>query len=198
MNFLRVIQDASTRILFGKEKVASVKSFYDIVEKDMVGNDIKMSDFKGSVLLCANVASQWGLTNQNYTEFSQLVDEYKDNGLKILLFPCNQFGAQESGSHEDILKFVDDNYQASHKFTWFEKGHVNGADTRDTFSILKKNLPNNDGTNDIRWNFAKFLIDHEGKPYKRYSPKASPFTMKEDIEELLTARSKNIVTTNTK
>ena len=62
---------------------------------------------------------------------------------------------------------------------------MNGAGTREVFSFLKRELPNSDGTVDIRWNFAKFLVDHEGKPYKRFSPKASPFTMKEDIEELL-------------
>lgn len=129
-----------------------------------------------------------------------MVDEYQDRGLKVLTFPCNQFGAQEPGSNEEILKFVEDNFQASKKFIWFEKGDVNGDNTRPAFSFLKKELPE-DGmsnpifnfakslagseTEDITWNFAKFLVDKEGKPYKRYAPTESPFSMKEDIEKLL-------------
>jgi len=124
------------------------------------------------------------LTKQNYTEFSKIADEYSDRGLKILAFPCNQFGGQEPGTHEEILSFVD-KFEVRDKLTWFEKGDVNGARTREVWSFLKRELPNSDGTVDIRWNFAKFLVDHEGKAYKRFSPQASPFTMKEDIEELL-------------
>lgn len=103
----------------------------------------------------------------------------------MLLFPCNQFGGQEPGSHDIILKFVEDNFKASEKFTWFEKGDVNGSNTRGVFSFLKVKLPSGDGTNDVRWNFTKFLISHEGKPHTRYSPKTPPFAMKDTIEQLL-------------
>jgi len=125
------------------------------------------------------------LTKQNYTEFSQLVDEYGAKGLKILAFPCNQFGGQEPGSHEDILNFVEEKFGAKDKLTFFEKAPVNGKETREVFSFLKKKLPSDDGSADIRWNFAKFLVDHEGTPYKRFGPKTNPFAMKENIDELL-------------
>jgi glutathione peroxidase len=90
----------------------------------------------------------------------------------------------QKGTHEEILKFVD-GFFPHEKFTWFEKGEVNGSGTREVYSFLKRELPNHDGTGDIRWNFAKFLVDHEGKPYKRYGPKTAPLDMKDDIEELL-------------
>jgi len=124
------------------------------------------------------------LTKQNYTEFSQIADEYSDRGLKILAFPCNQFGGQEPGTHEEILSFVD-RFDVREKLIWFEKGDVNGGNSREVFSFLKRELPNSDGTVDVRWNFAKFLVDHEGKQYKRFGPQCSPFAMKEDIEKLL-------------
>ena len=206
-------QDGLSRAMFGKEKVTSIQSFYDLVDKNMAGEEVGMTSFKGQVLLLVNVASQWGLTKQNYTEFSKIADEYSDRGLKILAFPCNQFGGQEpvsvqpdwyaleevvtdhvshlsnlnfhpKGTHEEILSFVD-KFEVRDKLTWFEKGDVNGGKCRQVWSFLKRELPNSDGTVDIRWNFAKFLVDHEGKAYKRFSPQASPFTMKEDIEELL-------------
>jgi len=113
------------------------------------------------------------------------VDEYGSRGFKVLAFPCNQFGGQEPGTHEEILKFVEEKFQASKKFTWFEKGDVNGANTREVFSFLKQALPLEDKTKDVRWNFGKFLIDHEGEPHERYGSKAPPMVMKEAIEELL-------------
>jgi len=125
------------------------------------------------------------LTKQNYTQFSKIADDYGPQGFKILAFPCNQFGKQEPGTHEEILKFVEDNFQASKKFTWFAKGHVNGSETRDVYSFLKRELPDVDGSKDIRWNFGKFLVDHEGNPYKRYGPKTPPKEMLGDIEALL-------------
>lgn len=101
-----------------------------------------------------------------------------------MAFPCNQFGGQEPGTHEEILKFVD-GYFPHEKATWFEKGDVNGKNTREVYSFLKKKLPDKDGNADIAWNFAKFLVDHEGNPYKRYGSRKPPLAMKEDIEILL-------------
>eukprot|EP00978_Attheya_sp_CCMP212_P046692 scaffold405648_cov55-Attheya_sp.AAC.2 len=135
--------------------------FYDLVDRDMDGNEVKMSKFEGS-----------------------LVEEYGARGFKVLAFPCNQFAGQEPGTHEEILKFVE-KYGARETLTWFEKADVNGAKARGVFSFLKEKLPNPDGTKDVRWNFAKFLIDHEGKPYKRFTPKEDPSTLKDDIEFLL-------------
>lgn len=124
------------------------------------------------------------MAQENYTQMSQLVDEYGDRGLKVLAFPCNQFAFQEPGSHEEILAFVD-GFFPHEKVTWFEKAHVNGKDTREVFSFLKRELPNKDGTRDVAWNFAKFLVDHKGKPYKRFGSKKPPLDIKDDIEFLL-------------
>lgn len=125
------------------------------------------------------------MTKSNYTQFSELYDQFNSKGLRLLAFPCNQFGAQEPGTYEEILEFVETNFQAKDKFTWFEKAHVNGKDTREVYSFLKSKLPAEDGSTDIRWNFAKFLVDHEGTPFKRYGPKTAPKDIVPDIEELL-------------
>lgn len=182
---LAKLQDTGTKLLFGTDSGTDKASFYDVVDRDMDGNDVKMDKFKGNVLCVVNVASKWGLTKANYVQFSKLYDEYDSRGFKILAFPCNQFGAQEAGTNEEILEFVESKFGAKDKFTWFEKGHVNGKDTREIYSFLKKKLPWEDGTADIRWNFAKFLIDHEGTPFKRYGSKTTPEEMAADIEELL-------------
>jgi len=115
-----------------------------------------------------------------------LVDEFGSDHFKVLAFPCNQFGYQEPGTHEEILDFVETEFKAKDKFTWFEKGHVNGGSTREVFSFLKRELPSkSDSSSDIEWNFAKFLVDKRGIPYKRYSSKTSPLKFKSDIELLL-------------
>ena len=96
----------------------------------------------------------------------------------------NTWNKQLKGTHEEILKFVDELFPQE-KCTWFAKGDVNGAKTREVYSFLKRELPNSDGTSDVRWNFAKFLVDHEGTPYKRFGPMTSPLSIKDDIETLL-------------
>lgn len=181
------LQDASTKCFFGSDDGTIKNMFYDLVDRDMDGNEVKMDRFKGDVLCVVNVASNWGLTKANYVQFSDLADKLSSRGFKILAFPCNQFGGQEPGTHEEILNFVEKNFGAKDKFTWFEKGHVNGKDTREVYSFLKQKLSSEDGdgTADIRWNFAKFLVDHEGTPFKRYGPKTNPEDMTADIEELL-------------
>jgi len=104
----------------------------------------------------------------------------------VLAFPCNQFGAQEPGTHEEILAFVKQyDMDMPEKISFFEKADVNGANTREVFSFLKHKLPNSDGTTDIRWNFVKFLVDHTGEPYKRTDVGVSPNSMRDDIEALL-------------
>lgn len=121
---------------------------------------------------------------------SKLSDEYRSKGLKILAFPCNQFGGQEPGNHQEIIEFtktIDPNMPE--KIDFFEKADVNGANTREVFSFLKEQLPGDDGTTGIRWNFNKFLVDHEGSPYKRFGPTTNPKDMVRDIEELLKRRN---------
>lgn len=132
-------------------------SLYDIKEKKIDGQEVQMSEFKGSVLLFVNVASQWGLTKLNYTQLPQLSDELGPKGLKILAFPCNQFGKQEPGSAAEILEFVKKfDEKMSDKLVFFEKGDVNGDDARDVYKLLTKDLRNEDGTVDIAWNFGKY------------------------------------------
>lgn len=107
----------------------------------------------------------------------------------MLAFPCDQFGGQEPGSHDDILEFVEKiNPGLKDKITWFEKSHVNGRDAREVFAFLEQKIPGYDGMTSISWNFTKFLVDHEGKPYKRFSPKQNPIKFQDDILELLKKR----------
>jgi len=114
------------------------------------------------------------------------VDEYGSRGFKVLAFPCNQFGAQEPGTHDEIIEFVKQyDPDMPEKLFFFEKADVNGANTREVFSFLKKNFPDVDGTTDVRWNFQKFLVGHDGTPQKRAELGAAPFDMREDIEALL-------------
>jgi glutathione peroxidase-family protein len=140
-------------------------------------------------LLIVNVACKCGLTALNYQQLPQLYDEYASKGLKILAFPCNQFGSQEPGSHAEILEFVK-KYDAdmAEKLVFFEKADVNGVDARAPFVALKDACPSDDGTKDIGWNFQKFLVDHEGMPFKNYSPRTAPVDMKADIDALLSKR----------
>lgn len=184
------LQDGVTRVVFGSEVVTSKINFYDCVDRDMKGNEVSMSKYRDNVLLIVNVASNWGLTKLNYIQLPKLYDEFHSSGFQILAFPCNQFGAQEPGTNEEILEFVKqyDENMAS-KLIFFDKGHVNGSDTREVYSLLKNALPAEDGSTDIRWNFNKFLIDHEGKPYKRYGPKTPPKAIKDDIQMLLNKKN---------
>ena len=118
-----------------------------------------MAEYTGDVVLLVNVASKWGLTKQNYQELPQLFDEYSSQGLKILAFPCNQFGAQEPGTSKEILEFVKRyDTEMADKLTFFSKADVNGAKTREVYSFVKPLAPNSDGTLDIRWNFGMLLI----------------------------------------
>lgn len=182
-------KDPATKACFGKEKAAPKGEFYKLIDRDMNGNEVQMSTFEGKVLIAVNVASYWGLTKQNYTELVKICNDYGSRGLEVLAFPCNQFAREEPGTHEEILLFAD-KFNARDNLIFFEKADVNGASAREVFSFLKTKLPNDDGSNDnsISWNFAKFLIDHNGNPYKRYDPETSPFEMKNDIEILMNAK----------
>lgn len=186
------LQDSITHMMYGTETVTSKASFYECFDKLIGGKVVPMSTYASNVLIVVNVASQWGLTNQNYTELIKLHDEYGKQGFKVLAFPCNQFGKQEPSSHEEILEFVkkfDENITS--KIEFFEKGCVNGAETREPFSFLKNKLKEEgNASTDIRWNFTKFLIDNEGQPFKRYGPKISPMEMESDIKKLLDQKEK--------
>lgn len=155
--------------------------FYDFSAKKMNGQEVKMEEYKGKVVIVVNTASKCGLTPQ-FTELEEIYKEYKDRGLEILGFPCNQFANQELGSNKEISEFCLINYGVT--FTIFEKIDVNGENAHPLYKYLKKEAKGII-TNEIKWNFAKFLIDSEGNIVKRYAPTTKPSKLKNDIEKLL-------------
>ncbi|WP_406828947.1 glutathione peroxidase [Microbulbifer sp. ARAS458-1] len=141
-----------------------------------------LDEFKGKVLLVVNTASKCGFTPQ-YQGLEDLYRKYKDQGLVVLGFPCNQFGQQEPGSDNEIQEFCTLNYGVS--FPIYAKVDVNGSDAHPLFSLLKKQAPGILGTEGIKWNFTKFLVGREGDVVKRYAPKDKPEQIAADIEALL-------------
>jgi len=180
--FIIVIPPSTSFGMVGPKKLPK-ETFYELVDRDMNRNEIKMSKFEGKIICLVNVASAWGYTDENYTELVQLVKKY-GNSFQVLAFPCNQFAKEEPGTHEEILQFSE-NFNARDKFVFFEKADVNGGNAREVFDFLKQKLPNKDGSVDISWNFEKFLVDHEGIPMKRYSPETNPLKMVDFIEALI-------------
>lgn len=176
---------AQYREAFNVEDTAKIKSFYELKDFDMAGQEVLMSKYQGKVVLAVNVSSKCGLTPTNYPELQQLYEKYKDEGLEVLAFPCNQFAGQEPGTHEEIMEFVK---QYNVTFPFFEKRDVNGATARPVFTYLKKKLPGSFG-DFVKWNFTKFLVDRNGQPYKRYAPKDRPLSFEEDIKTLLAQKA---------
>ncbi|CDP09747.1 unnamed protein product [Coffea canephora] len=158
------------------------QSVYDFTVKDAKGNDVDLSIYAGKVLLIVNVASKCGFTNSNYTELNELYQKYKDQGLEILGFPCNQFGQQEPGSNDEIVDFVCTRFKS--EFPIFDKIEVNGENSAPIYKFLKKGKWGLIGDN-IQWNFAKFLVDKNGQAVDRYYPTNSPLTIERDIKKLL-------------
>ncbi|XP_047324083.1 probable phospholipid hydroperoxide glutathione peroxidase [Impatiens glandulifera] len=163
----------------------NAKSVHDFTVKDARGKDVDLSIYKGKVLLIVNVASQCGLTNSNYTELTKLYEDYKDKGLEILAFPCNQFGGQEPGNNEQIIEFACTRFKAEYPI--FDKVDVNGANTSPIYKFLKSSKGGFLG-DDIKWNFSKFLVDKDGNVVNRYAPTTSPLSIEKDIKELLTSK----------
>jgi len=146
------------------------------------GEDRPISDFNGKVLLVVNTASKCGFTPQ-FAGLEELYEKYKDQGLEVLGFPCNQFGKQDPGSNGEITEFCQLNYGVS--FPMFGKVEVNGGGADPLFKHLKSEAPGALGTEAIKWNFTKFLIDSSGNVIKRYAPKTKPADIAADIESLL-------------
>jgi len=157
-------------------------SVYDFTVKDIRGNDVDLSVYKGKVLLIVNVASQCGLTNSNYTEMNEVYAKYKDQGLEILAFPCNQFGAEEPGDNAQIAEAVCTRFKA--EFPIFEKVEVNGSNAAPIYKFLKSNKGGTFGDS-IKWNFTKFLVDKDGNVVERYAPTTSPLSFEKDVKKLL-------------
>ncbi|KAJ4823233.1 putative glutathione peroxidase 8 [Turnera subulata] len=144
--------------------------------QDAKGHDIDLGNFKGKVLLIVNVASKCGMTNSNYTELNQLHEKYKDQGLEILAFPCNQFGDEEPGSNEQIQEFVCTRFKSD--FPIFDKIEVNGENASPLYKFLKLGKWGIFG-DDIQWNFAKFLVDKNGQVVHRFYPTTPPLSLEE-------------------
>ncbi|XP_073020910.1 probable phospholipid hydroperoxide glutathione peroxidase [Primulina eburnea] len=161
---------------------AAPQSVHDFTVKDIKGNDVDLSIYKGKVLLIVNVASQCGLTSGNYTELAQLYGKYKDQGLEILAFPCNQFNSQEPGTNEEIQEFACTRFKAEYPI--FDKVDVNGPTAAPLYKFLKSSKGSLLGDG-IKWNFAKFLVDKEGHVVDRFLPTTSPLSIEKDIKKLL-------------
>ena len=186
--------------------VEQTSGIYDITVKDIDGSDVSLANYKGKVLLIVNVASKCGLTPQ-YEGLEALYQKYKNQGLEILAFPCNQFLGQEPGTNEEIQSFCSMTYNVT--FPLFDKIDVNGEAESPLYTYLKEQAPFKgypEGTEEfasmldeihqktgtgfdhgdaIRWNFGKFLVSKDGKTILRVEPMVTPDMMEEAIEEML-------------
>jgi len=154
----------------------------DFTARDIEGRDQALSNYDGQVLLIVNVASRCGFTGQ-YAGLQALQSALSERGFSVLAFPCNQFGAQEPGDEASIQAFCDTQYGVT--FPLFAKVNVNGNEAHPLYEWLKTSMPGVLGTEAIKWNFTKFLVDRHGKVIKRYAPNASPESIRADIEALL-------------
>ena len=154
----------------------------DFVVKDINLVDIDLSIYDGKTLLIVNVASECGLTF-HYEGLQELYNEYNSQGLEILAFPCNQFGAQEPGNNDEIKFFCTEKYDVT--FPIFNKIDVNGPNEDPLYTFLKNSKRGFLGYKPIEWNFAKFLINGEGDVIKRYLPSTKPNKIEKKIAKLL-------------
>lgn len=157
------------------------KNVYEYSVKDMSGQEISLSQYKGKVLLIVNVASKCGFTPQ-YKGLEDLFEEYKGQ-VVVLGFPCNQFGQQEPGNAEELKNFCSLTYDV--KFPLFDKIEVNGKNAHPLYEFLKESKPGLLGTEAIKWNFTKFLVDKNGEVVKRYAPNDTPEKIKKEIAQYL-------------
>ncbi len=158
------------------------KKLHDFTVKNAKSQDHNLDQYKGKVVLIVNVASQCGFTPQ-YKGLEDLYLKFKNDGLVVLGFPCNQFGAQEPGSDSEIQSFCQLNFGVT--FPIMSKVDVNGAKAEPTFQFLKENAKGILGTELIKWNFTKFLIGRDGEVINRYAPNAEPHDLAKDIKKAL-------------
>lgn len=206
--FLSILAIMLSAGCFGQNAIGQKNSkiIYDFTVKDIKGQDVSLKNYEGKVLLIVNVASKCGLTPQ-YEGLETLYKQYKDQGLEILAFPCNQFLEQEPGTNEEILDFCSVNYNVT--FPLFDKIDVNGKDESPLYTFLKSKAPfkgypegyekfadqltmihQKTGSgfekgDAIKWNFGKFLISKDGKTILRFEPMVAPADLKADIEKML-------------
>ncbi len=159
-----------------------MKTVHDFSARNINGTETPLGECKGKVLLIVNVASKCGFTPQ-YAGLEKLHKAYQARGFEVLGFPCNQFGAQEPGTEAEIAQFCDLSFGVT--FPMFAKVDVNGANTHPLWDFLKSESPGLLGSEGIKWNFTKFLVDREGRVLKRYAPKTEPEEIAADIEKAL-------------
>jgi glutathione peroxidase len=155
---------------------------FDFSVNDIHGKPVNLADYRGKVLLIVNTASKCGFTPQ-YKGLQELHERYRDKGLVVLGFPCNQFGHQEPGSNDEINTFCEVNFGVT--FPLFGKVDVNGGDAAPLYRHLKEAAPGLLGSEGIKWNFTKFLVSRDGTRVKRYAPTDKPADLVRDVEAFL-------------
>jgi glutathione peroxidase len=155
---------------------------YDFTARAIDGSERSLSDYRGQPLLIVNVASRCGFTPQ-YAGLEALYRKYSDKGLVVLGFPCDQFGHQEPGDEAEIRSFCSTNYDVT--FPMFAKIEVNGSDAHPLYRHLKQEATGLLGTEAIKWNFTKFLVDRNGAVVKRYAPTDTPESIEKDLAGVL-------------
>ncbi|GLT42587.1 hypothetical protein SLA2020_165780 [Shorea laevis] len=158
------------------------KSIHEFTVKDYKGKDVDLGIYKGKVVLVVNVASKCGFTDANYTQLTELYNKYKDKGLEILAFPCNQFLKQEPGTSQEAQEFACTRYKADYPI--FQKVRVNGTNAAPVYKFLKASKHGFLGSR-IKWNFTKFLVDREGQVLYRYGSTTAPLSFEADIKKAL-------------
>lgn len=159
-----------------------MNTLYDFSAAKADGATLELSSLKGKTVLIVNVASNCGFTPQ-YNGLEKLYQTYKNQEFEIIAFPCNQFGHQEPGTNEEIVSFCQLNYAAS--FTIMSKIDVNGSHEHPLYTWLKKEKRGVLGSQNIKWNFTKFLINRQGEVIRRYAPVTKPEQIESDIKEAI-------------
>ncbi len=157
------------------------QNIYDIKAATLKGEEISLEQYRGKILIIVNTASKCGFTGQ-YAGLEELYRKYREDGIEVLGFPCNQFGNQEPGDATEIEQGCLINYGVS--FPMFEKIEVNGKNAHPLFQFLKKNLSGLLGSR-IKWNFTKFVVGRDGRPLKRFAPATAPERMESFIRNLI-------------
>jgi glutathione peroxidase len=158
-----------------------MQSIYDITVENIKSEPVSLAIYKGKYLLIVNVASQCGFTPQ-YKGLEELYQQFKEH-LVVLGFPCNQFGSQEPGTHQEIQQFCELNFKTT--FPLFAKVKVNGPEAHPLFTFLKGEKPGLLGTEAIKWNFTKFLVDPSGRVIKRFAPQDGPDKIISELKTLI-------------
>jgi len=161
------------------------RTLFDFSSVSIAGRRADFAARRGSVFLIVNTASACGFTPQ-FKGLEKLWDDYRDRGLVVVGFPCNQFGAQDPGSNDEIASFCEMNYGVS--FPMMSKVDVNGTSADPLWAWLKSSAPGVLGSETVKWNFTKFLVGRDGKVIRRYAPNEEPDALRRDIEVALASR----------